>query len=93
MKRISFIMVFVAVMLVMNGCDKPADRTIEINQIQTTETYMGQFQIDTSQLPPDAIHMEVKCDKSGEPVTRLTIDQKYAVKIVLVPVEKSERVK
>jgi hypothetical protein len=69
------------------GClgDRAADRTLTIYQLQSTETYTGQFQIDTSQLPPGAVEMRVDDDSEGVPVTSLTIDQQYPIRVVLVP--------
>jgi len=69
------------------GCfgDRAADRALTIYQIQSTETYSGQFQIDTSQLPPDAIKTRVASGSQGAPVSSLTIDQRYPIRVVLVP--------
>ena len=77
-----------AVVLLFGGClgDRAADRTLTIYQLQSTDAYSGQFQIDTSQLPPDAISKRVNSGSEGVPVTSLTIDQKYPIRVVLVPV-------
>jgi hypothetical protein len=74
------------------GCwgDAAADRSLKIYQLQSTETYGGQFQIDTSQLPPDAIVKRNDSGGVGRPVTSLTIDQKYPIRVVLVPVTDEE---
>ncbi len=73
--------------LSMGGClgDRAADRTLEIHQIQSTDTYTGQFQIDASQVPPDAIETRVDSGSQGAPVTSLTINSRYAVRVLLVP--------
>ena len=75
------------VALSMSGCSVADDRTLKIYQFQSTDTYSGQFQIDTSQLPPDAIKNWVDSGSKGALVTSLTIDQKYSIRVVLVPVE------
>jgi hypothetical protein len=79
----------VAVVLSAGGClgDRAADRTLTIHQMQSTGAYTGQFQIDTSQLPADAIAKRVDSGGEGVPVTSLTIDQRYPVRVVLVPVK------
>ena len=72
----------------VSGCSwgsRAADRTLEIYQFQSTGTYTGSFQIDTSQLPPDAIETRVDSGSQGVPVTRLTIDSQYPIRIVFVP--------
>ncbi len=73
------------VALLMGGCSRAASRTLEIHQIQSTGTYNGQFQIDVSQLPEDAVKSRVDSGGEGSPLTRLTIDQKYPIRVVLVP--------
>jgi hypothetical protein len=76
------------VALSMGGCfqgDRAADRTLKIHQIQSTDTYIGQFQIDTSQLPPGAIATRVDSGSQGDPVSSLTIDSRYPIRVVLVP--------
>ncbi len=70
------------------GCylgDRAADRTLTIYQMQTTQTYIGPFQIDASRLPPDAIESRVDRGTEGDPVTSITLKQDYPVKILLVP--------
>jgi hypothetical protein len=61
------------------------DRTLTIYQMQSTGTYIGQFQIDASQLPPGAIKTRVDSGSQQVPVTSLTIDQRYPIRVVLVP--------
>lgn len=70
------------------GClgDHAADRTLTIYQIQRTDTYTGPFQIDVSQLPPDAIEERTDTGGEGIPETSLTINSKYPIRVVLVPV-------
>lgn len=53
--------------------------------MQSTDTYNGQFQIDASQLPSDAIETRVDSGGQGVPVTSLTIDYRYPIRVVLVP--------
>jgi hypothetical protein len=81
-----------AIALSMGGCfgDRAADRTLTIYQLQSTETYVGQFQIDTSQLPPGAVKTRIDSAGQGGPLTSLTIDQRYPVRVVLVPVKLEE---
>ncbi len=70
------------------GChlgDRAADRTLTIHQLQTTDSPGGQFQIDTSQLPSNAIVSRSDSGSVGAPVTSLEIDQKYRIRVVLVP--------
>jgi hypothetical protein len=75
------------VAVTLGGClrDRAADRTLTIHQMQTTDTYIGQFQIDASRLPADAIKSRVDSGGQGVPVSRLSIDQRYPIRIVLVP--------
>jgi hypothetical protein len=74
------------------GClgDRAADRTLTIYQLQSTDTHTGQFQIDASQLPRDAIAKRTDSGSEGMPVTSLTIDHKYPIRVVLVPVSADE---
>jgi hypothetical protein len=74
-------------LLSMSGCfiGTPAlDRTLEIRQLQTTDNYSGEFRIDASQLPPDAVESRVEHGRSG-PKSFLTVKQGYPVKVLLVP--------
>jgi hypothetical protein len=87
MARASICVATVVIAFSTGGClgDRAADRTLTIYQMQSTNTYHGQFQIDVSQLPPDAIKTRVDTDTQGVPVTSLTIDQRYPIRVVLVP--------
>jgi hypothetical protein len=74
----------------MCGCigDRVADRTLEIYQVQSISANTGQFEIDVSQLPADAIKSKTTHGGEGTPVTKITIDEKYPIRVVLVPVTK-----
>jgi hypothetical protein len=74
------------------GClgDRAADRTLTIHQVQSTDTDTGQFKIDTSQLPSDAVISRSIRGGEGRPVTSLEIDQKYDIRVMLVPVKEDE---
>ena len=78
------IAVSMVVALSMGGCSRAADRTLKIYQLQSDDTYIGQFHIDVSQLPPGAIKERVDSGGKGLPVTSLTIDMKYPIRILLV---------
>lgn len=82
--------ILVAILLValsVNGCSRAADRTLTIYQFQTIDdTYAGQFEIDASQLPSDAIESQEDSGGQGAPVTKLTIKDRYSIRVVLVPV-------
>ena len=67
----------------VSGCSKAADRTLTIYQLQSTETYDGQFQLDTSGLPSDAIETTVDTGGPGAPVKRITLNMDYEFDIVL----------
>jgi len=67
----------------MLGCSEAADRTLTIFQFQSTDTYGGQFRIDTSALPPDAIEARTDTGESGHPVTRITLNMDYEIEVVL----------
>jgi hypothetical protein len=71
------------------GCigDRAAERTITIHQLQSTGSYPGQFQIDTSQLPSDALRQRENRGSDGAPVSTLEIDERYPIRVVLVPVK------
>ena len=47
------------------------------------ETYSGQFTIDTSGLPSNAIESIVETNSSGDPVKRITLNMDYEFEIVL----------
>lgn len=87
MKRTAMCLATVVIALLASGClgDRAADRTLTIYQMQSTGTYTGQFQIDTSQLPPGAVETRVEDSRQGTPVTKLIIDDRYPVRVVLVP--------
>ena len=67
----------------VSGCSKAADRTLTIYQFQSTETYDGQFKLDTSGLPSDAIESTVDTGGPGAPVKRITLNMDYEFEIVL----------
>jgi len=69
--------------LSVSGCSKAADRTLTIYQFMSTETYDGQFQLDTSELPSDAIESTVDTGSPGDPVKRITLNMDYEIEIVL----------
>jgi len=79
---ISFVLGCLATTTV-SGCSKAADRTLTIYQLQSTKTYGGQFTIDTSGLPSNAIESSVETDSSGAPVKRITLNMDYEFEIVL----------
>jgi hypothetical protein len=88
MKRTFIVALSAIVGAPLLGCfpiDRAADRTLTIYQTQSAETYDGQFQIDASRLPPDAI--EARRDRGGtwDATTRLTLNSKYQIKVVLLP--------
>jgi hypothetical protein len=87
MTRAAICLVTIVLALSASSCigDRAADRTLRIYQMQSTGTYSGQFQVDTSQLPPDAIKTRVDDGSQGSPVTTLTIDYRYPIRVVLVP--------
>jgi hypothetical protein len=88
MRRTTIGLATVMTALLMGGCgDRAADRTLTIYQIQSTKTYTGQFQIDTSQLPSGAVKTRVDTGGQGDPVSSITIDQNCPIRIVLVPVK------
>jgi hypothetical protein len=71
-----------------SGCflgDRAADRTVELRQVQGSSSYMGPFLVDASRLPADAVQRVDGVDHWGNPVTSLTISEKYPVQIVLMP--------
>ncbi len=71
------------------GClDQAADRTLTLHQMQSTDTYPGPFEIDTSQLPAGAI--QSRSIDRGQGLTTLTIKQGYSVRVVLVPAKGKE---
>ena len=67
----------------MSGCSEAADRTLTIFQFQSTDTYDGQFRIDTSALPPDAIEARTDTGGPGDPVTRIKLNMDYEIEVVL----------
>ena len=92
MARSFICLVTTAIAVSVVGClgDRAADRTLKIYQLQSTDTYSGQFQIDVSQLPPDAITKRADSGGEGIPVTSLTIDQEYPIRVVLMPADNDE---
>lgn len=79
---ISFVLGCLAASTV-SGCSKAADRTLTIYQFQSTETYDGQFKIDASGLPADAIKSTVDTGGPGDPSKRITLNMDYKFEIVL----------
>lgn len=71
----------------VSGCSNVADRTLTIYQFQNSETYDGQFKIDTSGLSADAIKSSVDTGGPGDPAKRITLDSDYKIEIVLRLVE------
>jgi hypothetical protein len=67
----------------VSGCSKAADRTLTIFQMQSTNIYVGQFRIDTSELPPKAIESKTDSGGLGGPVTRIAINMDYEIEVVL----------
>ena len=67
----------------VSGCSKAADRTFTIYQVQSTETYDGQFKFDISGLPDDAIESTDTTGGPGDPVKRVTLNMDYEFEIVL----------
>jgi hypothetical protein len=74
---------FLTALLVVSGCGKADDRTLTVYQFQSTKTYTGQFLIDTSELPPDAIDKRTDSGKQYTPETRLDLNMDYELEIVL----------
>jgi hypothetical protein len=70
------------------GCSKAADRTLTLTQFQSTSTAGGQFRIDTTALPADAIEKRTDTGGPGSPKTVIQLKIDYAVEVVLRPVEK-----
>lgn len=67
----------------LSGCSKPADRTLTIYQLQSTETYNGPFKLNTSELPSDAIE---SIEETGDPngsFSRITLSMDYNFEVVL----------
>jgi hypothetical protein len=79
---IAFVLGCIAASTVI-GCSEAANRTITIYQLQSTETYGGQFKFDTSGLPADAIESTVDTGGPGDPVKRITLSMDYEFEIVL----------
>ena len=86
MRLALLLLVTAAVAFSLGSCSRAADRTLTIHQFASTDTYTGQFQMDTSQLPADAIKERTDTGPAGAPVTTLTLNQKYAVRVLIVPV-------
>ena len=76
-----------------SGCSEPADRSLTIHQLQSADTYSGNFVIDTSQLPDNAIE-SVRDDqlagKPGRPSTWISLNAKYEIEVVLRLVGKTD---
>jgi len=69
--------------MALSGCSEPADRMLTVYQFQSTETYDGQFHIDTSELPSDAIEEKSDSGGPGDPMTRITLNIDYEIEVVL----------
>jgi len=71
---------------VFSGCSEAAYRTLTIHQLQSTDTYDGEFLVDTSELPDNAIEYESDNQNAGKPEkpsTRIHLNAKYEVEVVL----------
>ncbi len=87
---IALVIAFLAGCLVtataFSGCSQPADRTLTIHQLQSTETYPGKFLVDTSELPGNAIESRSDVQVAGErgkPSTQINLNPKYEIEVVL----------
>jgi hypothetical protein len=77
----------IAAFMFAAGCigDRAADRNLSLYQLQSTQTYSGQFMIDTTKLPANAVVRTESTDHWGNPVISLTIRQDCPVKVLVVP--------
>ncbi len=75
-----------------SGCSKAADRTLTVFQIQSSKTHLGQFRIDTSSLPENAIETRTDSASPGDPVTRITLNSDLEIELVLRLVSKTSSV-
>lgn len=89
-KQLTMVIAFAAGCLVtsaiFSGCSGPADRTLSLHQSQSSQTYLGKFRVDTSELPPDAIEStseELIAENPGRPLTRIHLNRGYEIEIVL----------
>jgi hypothetical protein len=80
---LAFSLGFFAALTIVSGCNKAADRTLTLFQFQSIKTYAGAFQIDTSQLPGDALKKRTETGKPGSAATRLELNQDYPIEVVL----------
>lgn len=69
--------------MTLSGCSKPADRTLTIYQVQSTETYNGQFKLNTSELPSDAIESIEEIGDPNGSFSRITLNMDYKFEVVL----------
>lgn len=67
----------------LSGCSRTADRTLTIYQHQSTNTYAGEFRLDTSGLPNDAIQSIVDTGGPGAPSKHVTLSKDYQVEVVV----------
>ena len=82
------IIAFIGMQIFTSGClplDRAADREIEFHQLQSTDTYPGPFQIDTSQLPTGAALVSSGKDVRGNPTTHVELRMNLPVRIIVVP--------
>lgn len=80
---LAFVLGFLSAAITISGCSKAADRTFTLYQYQASDTYLGQFRIDLSQLPSDAIKKRTDTGKPGTPETRIELKQQYAIDVIL----------
>ncbi len=73
--------------LTVSGCigDPIATRRLEIDHIQSIGTPSGNFVVDTSQLPRGSFSCVEETNRSGSPVSKLTIAQGQMVRILVMP--------
>ncbi len=80
---IAFVAGCLVTVTVVSGCSEAADRTLTIHQFQSTKTYPGQFRVDTSELPSNAIESRSDSGGPGHPLTRIKIKMDYEIEVVL----------
>ncbi len=78
----AFTLGFIAALMTVSGCSEPASRKLTIFQFQSTQTYTGPFQIDTSELPAGAVASINQTGNAGKPETKLTLNQDYQFEVV-----------
>lgn len=75
------------VALTLTGCSVAPHRHVLFRQMKNDKTHPGQFEVDTSALPPGAVTVRIRNNTDETNYTEYDIRPDCPVKILLVPAD------